>query len=141
MYARVDDDDYDADQDDIDMSTRARGTTAALRMRGGGPTVVETVTEEDTEDGLEELEQPQPQPTQHSLIPTTTKKIQPPQKPKYDSMKDEPPPAIITRRMYRYGRRKMNIGAINVNQQRCVQSQISSKYIARTTMVLVIVPD
>ena len=65
-------------------------------MRGGGPPVVETVTEEDTEEGIEELEQPQPQPTHHPQIPMTTKKIQPPQEPKYDPMKDEPPPAIIT---------------------------------------------
>ena len=46
-------------------------------MRGGGIPVVETVTDEDTEEGIEELEQPQP--TQKPIIPTTTKKIQPPQ--------------------------------------------------------------
>ena len=62
MYARVDEDDYDADQDDDDLSTPVRGTTPTLRMRGGGPLVVETVTEEDIEEWIEELEQPQPQP-------------------------------------------------------------------------------
>ena len=63
-------------------------------MRGGEILVVETVTDEDTEEGIEELEQPQP--TQKPITPTTTKKPQPPQEPKYDPMKDEPPPAIIT---------------------------------------------
>ena len=62
MYARVDADDYDADQDDDDLSTPARETTATLWMQGGGPLVVETVTEEDIEEWIEELEQPQPQP-------------------------------------------------------------------------------
>ena len=50
----------------------------------------------ETEEGIEEVEQPLPQPTHHPQIPTTTKKIQPPPAPKYDPMKDEPPPAIIT---------------------------------------------
>ena len=94
ILVHVDEDDYDADRDDNAMSTRARGTTVPLRMRGGGVPVVETVTDEDTEEGTEELEQPQP--TQKPIIPTTTKKPQPPQEPKYDPMKDEPPPAIIT---------------------------------------------
>ena len=56
----MDKDDYDADRDDDDMSTRARGKTAPLRMRGGEIPVVETVTEEDIEEGIEEVEQPQP---------------------------------------------------------------------------------
>ena len=68
MYASVDEDGYDADRDDDDMSTRATGTTTTLRMRGGRIPVVETVTDEDTEEGIEELEQPQL--TQKPIIPT-----------------------------------------------------------------------
>ena len=73
-YATVDEDDYDADHDNDAVSTKTRGTIAPLRMRGGGTPVVETVIEEDTEEGLKDQEQPQPQPTQNPLIPTTTKK-------------------------------------------------------------------
>ena len=62
----------------------------------GETPIVETVTEEDTKEGIEELEPPPLQPTHHSHIPTTTKKIQSPLQPEYDPMKDEPPPAIIT---------------------------------------------
>ena len=87
-YETVDEDDYDADHDDDVKSI------APLRMRGGGTPVVEAATDEDTEEGFDK--QPQSQPTQNPLIPTTTKKIQPPSKPDYDPMKDDPPPEIIT---------------------------------------------
>ena len=84
----MDENDYDTDHDnDVD-------SIAPLRMRGGGTPVVETVTDDDTEEGVDD--QPQSQPTQNPLKPTTTNKIQPPQNPKYDPMKDEPPPEIIT---------------------------------------------
>ena len=55
MYTSVDEDDYDTDRDDDDMSTQAREMTVPLQMRGGGIPVVETVTKEDTEEGIEEL--------------------------------------------------------------------------------------
>ena len=89
----VDEYEYDADHDD-DASTTTRETITPLRMRGGGTPVVETVTDEDTEEGFDK--QPQPQPTQNPLVPTTTKKLQPPSKPDYDPMEDEPPPETIT---------------------------------------------
>ena len=54
MYATVDEDDYDADDDDDAKSTNTRGTIAPLRMRGGGTPVVETVTDEDTEEGFDD---------------------------------------------------------------------------------------
>ena len=60
MYVSMDKDDYDADRDDDNMSTQARGTIATLRMQGGGIPVVETVTEEDMGEGMGEVEQPQP---------------------------------------------------------------------------------
>ena len=53
MYASVDTDDYDADRDDDDMSTQARGMTAPLRIRGGGIPVVEMVIEEDMEEEID----------------------------------------------------------------------------------------
>ena len=84
----LDEDECDTDQDDDAESI------APLRMRGGGTPVVETVTDDNTEAGDDD--QPQSQLTQNPLIPTTRTKIQPPQKPKYDPMKDEPPPATIT---------------------------------------------
>ena len=52
--------------------------------------------EEETKEGIEELEPPPPQPKHHLHIPTTTKKIQSPLQPEYDPIKDEPPPEIIT---------------------------------------------
>ena len=70
MYT-VDKDEYDADHDDA-ASTTTRETITPLRMRRGGTPLVETVTDEDTEEGFDK--QPQPQPTQNSLIPTTTTK-------------------------------------------------------------------
>ena len=57
---------------------------------------METVTEEETKEGIKELEQPPPQTKYTSHIPTTTKKIQTPVRTEYDPMKDDPPPAIIT---------------------------------------------
>ena len=51
----MDEDDYDADLDDGDMSTRARGSIAPLQLRRGyGILVVVTVIKEDTEKGIEE---------------------------------------------------------------------------------------
>ena len=48
----MDEDDYDADRDNDAMSTQARGTTAPLRIQGGGVPVVETVTDKDREEGI-----------------------------------------------------------------------------------------
>ena len=70
MYS-VDKDEYEADCDDEVKPIQERETVAPLRstqargaifpLRGGGRVpVVETVTDEDTEEGIEELEQPQP---------------------------------------------------------------------------------
>ena len=63
---------------------------------GGGAPVLETVTDEDTEEGIEELEQLPTQPT--PPIPTTTKTTttQTPQQPEYDPMEDAVPPATVT---------------------------------------------
>ena len=60
MYSVVEDD-YEADCDDDARLTQTRETIVPLRMRGGGGVpVVETVTDEDTEEGIEELEHPPP---------------------------------------------------------------------------------
>ena len=94
MYSVVEDD-YEADCDDDARSTQTRETIVPLRMRGGGGVpVVETVTDEDTEEGIEELDHPLP--SQQPIIPTTTKTTPTPQQPKYDPMKGEMPPAIVT---------------------------------------------
>ena len=47
-YDTVDEDDYDADHDDDAESI------APLRMRGGGTPVVETVPDDDTEEGVDD---------------------------------------------------------------------------------------
>ena len=91
----MDEVEYDADHNRDDMSPRARVLLAPLRLRGGnGIPVVETVTKEDTEEGI--IEREQTQPSQKPTISTTTKRAQPPQEPVFDPMKDEPPPATIT---------------------------------------------
>ena len=52
----MDEDEYDADRDDDNISTRARESIAPLQLRRRyGIPVVETVIEEDTEEGIEEL--------------------------------------------------------------------------------------
>ena len=95
MYDNVDEDDYDANHDE-DISRPTLGKIRPIRIQGGGPPIVETVTEEETEEGVEEVEHPTIPPTHNSQIPTTATKIQSPSAPEYDPMKDEPPPVIIT---------------------------------------------
>ena len=95
MYDRVEDNDYDANHED-DISQPKMGMLDPIRLRGGGSPIVETVTEEETQEGIEEVEPPPPPPIHHLQIPTTTKKIQPPLQSEYDPMKDKPPPVIIT---------------------------------------------
>ena len=86
---------YDADHDDDDLSPQARVLIAPLRLQGGnGIPVVERVTEEDTEEGIEEQEQTQLAPK--LMILTTTPRTQHPPEPAFDPMKDEPPSATIT---------------------------------------------
>ena len=92
MYDNKDDDDYDADHEDV----ISRPPLEGIRIRGGGPPIVETVTEEDTEEGIEEVPHPPIPQAHHSQIPTTPTTTQSPNPPEYDPMKDEPPPAIIT---------------------------------------------
>ena len=95
--ANIDEDEYDGDHDDDDLSTQAkRVTMVPLRLQGGkGKPVVETVIEEDIEEVTAEQEQTQPSPKQ-APVPTTAKPSRPPQKPEYNPMKDEPPPVTIT---------------------------------------------
>ena len=57
--------------------------------------MVETVTEDDTEETTAEQEQPPPS-TKRAPVPTTLSPILKPQKPVYDPMEDEPIPATIT---------------------------------------------
>ena len=85
VYDRVDDDDYDADHKG-DISQLKKGMLDPIRIQREGSPIVETVTEEETEEGIEEVEPPTPQPTHNSQIPTTTKKLQPPLAPEYDPM-------------------------------------------------------
>ena len=90
-------DEYDGDHDDNNMPRLAtRYLIAPLRLRGGNRTpLVETVTEEDTKKAPTEQEQPHTS-TKRAPIPITASTILPPQKPEYDPMADEPPPATIT---------------------------------------------
>ena len=91
----TDGDEYDGDNDDDEMSRRSKNSSIpALRLRGGDVTpVVETVTEEENEEERADHELPQLS-TNRPTIPTPTPTSS--QKPEYDPMADEPPPAIIT---------------------------------------------
>ena len=95
LYEEEDNDDYDADHEEDIVRSKLR-TIESICLRGGGTVTVETVTEEETKKGIEEVEPPPSQPLNNSHIPTTTKKIQPSIQTEYDPMKDDPPPAIIT---------------------------------------------
>ena len=95
LYEVEDNDNYDADHEE-DIVLSKLGTIEPIQLRGGETVIVETVTEEETKEGIEELEQPPSQTIHTSHIPTTTKKIQPSIQTEFDPMKDDPPPAIIT---------------------------------------------
>ena len=96
----TDGDESDGDHDDNEMLRRSKKyPIPPLRLRGENQKpLVETVTEEETEEVIADQRQPQ-MSTNRALIPTTTTTILPPQKPQkpeYDPMADKPPPAIIT---------------------------------------------
>ena len=88
---------YDSNHDDNNISTQAkRVPIAPLQLQGGNRLpVVETVTENDIKEATAEQEYSQLS-TKRALVPSTLSPILKPQKPEYDPVKDESPPATIT---------------------------------------------
>ena len=73
MHDRVDDNDYDANHKD-DISQPKMRMLAPIQLRDGGSSILETVTEDETQEEIEEVKPPTQQPLHHSQIQTTTKK-------------------------------------------------------------------
>ena len=89
----TDDDEYDGNHEDNIPRLATRYLTALLRLRGGNSKLqVETVTEEDPDEVLEEQSH---KPTKRTSISTPLSPL-PPQKPGYNHMADKPPPATTT---------------------------------------------
>ena len=61
MYEEEENDDYDADHKE-DLVRSKLGPIESIQLRGGGSVRVEMVAEEETKEGIEELELPPPQP-------------------------------------------------------------------------------